>query len=106
VFLNILFQFFLHRYLDFSYSNKKTGGREGEEEPSFKLRVKIKRNKRAHNASRSFKNRKYSFPSARVPVLLFPQYAFTAWCLVKHREKFTFYLYELYYRTRLHGLQL
>jgi hypothetical protein len=23
----------------------------------------------------------------------FPQYAFIAWCLVKHRDNFTFYLY-------------
>jgi hypothetical protein len=23
----------------------------------------------------------------------FPQYALMAWCLVKHRENFTFYLY-------------
>jgi hypothetical protein len=35
-----------------------------------------------------------------------PQYAFMAWCLVKHRDNFTFYLYTPVYEGRLLNLQL
>jgi hypothetical protein len=35
-----------------------------------------------------------------------PQYAFMAWCLVKHRDNFTFYLYIYKVYTEMLGYKL
>jgi hypothetical protein len=40
-----------------------------------------------------FKKYNVVFYSYLSPFLPLPQYAFMAWCLVKHRDNFTFYLY-------------